>query len=60
MTGGHNVVVDAMNFIARLAAVIPRARTHLTRYHGVLSLPGLGGQVGEAAHAIRSKPAGVW
>ena len=26
-----------MNFIARLAALIPRPRTHLTRYHGVFA-----------------------
>ena len=35
--GTTDVVLDPMNFIARLAALIPRPRAHLTRYHGVFA-----------------------
>ena len=30
-------VLDPMDFIARLAALVPRPRAHLTRYHGVFA-----------------------
>ena len=32
-----HVVLDPMDFIARLAALVPRPRAHLTRYHGVFA-----------------------
>ena len=32
-----HVVLDPIDFIARLAALVPRPRAHLTRYHGVLA-----------------------
>jgi len=31
-----HVVLEAMDFVARLAALVPRPRVNLTRYHGVL------------------------
>ena len=35
--GTTHVVLDPIDFIARLAALIPRPRAHLTRYHGVFA-----------------------
>lgn len=35
--GTTHVVFDADDFVARLAALVPRPRLHLTRYHGVLA-----------------------
>ena len=35
--GTTHVVLDPMDFIARLAALVPRPRAHLTRYHGVFA-----------------------
>ena len=35
--GTTHVVLDPMNFIARLAALVPRPRANLTRYHGVFA-----------------------
>ena len=35
--GATHVVLDPMNFIARLATLVPRPRAHLTRYHGVFA-----------------------
>ena len=32
-----HVVLDPLDFIARLAALVPRPRAHLTRYHGVFA-----------------------
>ena len=32
--GTTHVVLDPIDFLARLAALVPRPRTHLTRYHG--------------------------
>jgi hypothetical protein len=31
-------MLDPLDFIARLAALVPPPRRHLTRYHGVLAL----------------------
>jgi hypothetical protein len=33
--GTTHVVLDPLDFIARLAALVPPLRRHLTRYHGV-------------------------
>ena len=48
--GATHVVLDPIDFIARLAALVPRPRAHLTRYHGVFA-PNckLGPGLGEAA-----------
>ena len=35
--GTRAVVFDPLDFIARLAALVPRPRTHLLTYHGVLA-----------------------
>ena len=35
--GATHVVLDPIDFITRLAALIPRPRAHLTRYHGVFA-----------------------
>ena len=35
--GTTQVVLDPLEFIARLAALVPRPRINLTRYHGVLA-----------------------
>ena len=35
--GIRAVVFDPLDFIARLAALVPRPRTHLLTYHGVLA-----------------------
>lgn len=35
--GTHAVLLDPLDFIARLAALIPPPRFHLLRYHGVLA-----------------------
>ncbi|MFO0523820.1 MAG: transposase [bacterium] len=36
--GSTHVVLDPLDFIARLAALVPPPRRHLTRYHGVFAL----------------------
>jgi len=49
-----HVVLDPVDFIARLAALAPIPRVNLTRYHGVLALlcP-----LGATAHSVgRSRP----
>ena len=33
--GTTHVIFEPLDFIARLAAVVPRPRVNLTRYHGV-------------------------
>ena len=35
--GTHAVLLDPLDFIARLCALIPPPRFHMTRYHGVLA-----------------------
>ncbi len=35
--GTTHVVFEALDFLARLAALVPRARVNLTRYHGVFA-----------------------
>ena len=35
--GSTHVVLDPLDFIARLAALVPRPRIHLTTYHGVFA-----------------------
>ncbi len=38
--GTTHVIFEPLDFIARLAALIPRPRTNLTRFHGVFALNG--------------------
>ena len=33
--GTTQILFEPMDFIARLAALVPRPRTHLVRYHGL-------------------------
>lgn len=35
--GTAHVVLEPLDFIARLAALVPTPRVHLTRYHGVFA-----------------------
>ncbi|GMW08072.1 MAG: hypothetical protein AMXMBFR8_28680 [Nevskiales bacterium] len=35
--GTTHVIFEPLDFIARLAALVPKPRVHLTRYHGVLA-----------------------
>ena len=35
--GTTHVVFEPLDFIARLAALVPKPRAHLTRYHGVFA-----------------------
>ena len=35
--GTTHVVLDPLDFIARLAALVPRPRLNLTRFHGVFA-----------------------
>ena len=37
--GTTHVVVEPLDGMARLAALVPRPRAHLTRYHGVFAAP---------------------
>jgi len=73
--GTRAVVFDPLDFIARLAALVPRPRTHLLTYHGVLapaaewrdwivpaqprSTRGAASQ-SLAARAMRAKPRATW
>ncbi len=34
---GWHCIANALDFIARLAALVPRTRTHLVRYHGIFA-----------------------
>ncbi len=48
--GTTRVVLDPMDFVARLAALVPPPRVNLTRYHGVLAPPSrLRGQITAAS-----------
>jgi hypothetical protein len=35
-TGTTHVIFEPLDFIAKLAALVPKPRTNLTRFHGVL------------------------
>ena len=35
--GTTHVIFEPLDFIARLAALVPKPRVHLTRYHGVFA-----------------------
>lgn len=69
------MVFNPLDFIARLAALVPRPRTHLLTYHGVLAPPterrdwiepaqprSTGGAASQsfAARAMRPKPRATW
>jgi len=57
-------VFEPLDFIARLAALVPPPRAHLTRYHGVFAphsrwrqeiVPGRGAEAANDSHAIPSR-----
>ena len=63
--GTTHVVLDPMDFIARLVALVPRPRAHLTRYHGVFApnfkhrrriIPCPAHQTARKPHASRPAP----
>ena len=63
--GTTHVVLDPMDFIARLVALVPRPRAHLTRYHGVFApnfkhrrriVPKPAHQTAREPHASRPAP----
>ena len=63
--GTTHVVLDPIDFIARLAALVPRPRAHLTRYHGVFApnckhrrpiIPNRAHQTAREPHATRPAP----
>ena len=63
--GTTHVVLDPMDFIARLVALVPRPRAHLTRYHGVFApnckhrrriIPNPAHQTAREPHASRPAP----
>ena len=63
--GTTHVVLDPIDFIARLAALVPRPRAHLTRYHGVFApnckhrrriIPCPAHQTAREPHASRPAP----
>ena len=35
--GTTDIIFDALNFLAKLAALVPAPRVHLTRFHGILA-----------------------
>ncbi len=35
--GTTHIILEPLDFIARLAAVVPKPRVNLTRYHGVFA-----------------------
>jgi hypothetical protein len=35
--GTTHLVIESLDFMARLAALVPPPRMHLTRYHGVFA-----------------------
>ncbi len=47
--GTTHVLFEPQDFIARLAALVPRPRAHLIRYHGLFA-PNAHGSAGAAKH----------
>jgi hypothetical protein len=57
--GTTHVVFAPLDFIARLAALVPKPRVHLTRYHGVFAPHSGAGErhpAGRHPHAGRAPP----
>ncbi len=55
--GTTHVVLDPMDFVARLAALAPPPRVNLTRYHGLLAPPSrLRGQITAARRGRGGRP----
>ena len=60
--GTTHIVLEPLDLMARLAALVPKPRMHLTRYHGVLAPHSQhrgGGDVG-ALGPGRAAAAGIW
>ncbi len=64
--GTSHLVIEPMEFMQRLAALVPRPRLHLTRFHGVLApnaklrsavVPGAAHPQDAAAHTCDHAPA---
>ena len=54
--GTTHVLFEPVDFIARLAALVPRPRAHLVRYHGLFA-PIAHGSAGAAKHRdVRERP----
>jgi len=54
--GTTHVLFEPQDFIARLAALVPRPRAHLIRYHGLFA-PIAHGSAGAAKHTdVRERP----
>jgi len=55
--GTHAVVLDPLDFLARLVALIPPPRLHMLRYHGVLAAHAkLRSELSRAPHPSPSSP----
>jgi hypothetical protein len=55
--GTTHVILDPMDFMARLAALVPRPRVNLTRYHGVFAPSSrLRGQITPARRGKGGRP----
>ena len=55
--GTTHVIFEPLDFIAKLAALIPKPRTNLTRFHGVFapnSKPSCSGDAGEAGQGTQA------
>ncbi len=55
--GTTHVVFEPLDFIARLASLVPRPRAHLVRYHGLFAMT-LG--MARASAACRALPSRPW
>ena len=54
--GTSHVVLRPMEFMGRLAALVPKPRVNLTRFHGVFSRGGLPPRSRLRAHVVPGKP----
>mgnify|MGYP006154149889 CR=1 FL=1 len=54
--GTSRVVLGSMEFMGRLAALVPKPRVNLTRFHGVLSRGGLPPRSKLREHVVPRKP----
>ena len=54
--GTSHVVLSPMEFMGRLAALVPKPRVNLTRFHGVLSRGGLPPRSKLREHVVPRKP----
>ncbi|HIL96935.1 MAG TPA: hypothetical protein EYG51_13590, partial [Pseudomonadales bacterium] len=54
--GTSHVVLSPMEFMGRLAALVPKPRVNLTRFHGVLSRGGLPPRSKLRTHVVPRTP----